>query len=307
VEPQPPILVTGAHRSGTTWVGRALAAASHVAYISEPLNPLHRPGVFSANTSHWYTYVCTENQAEFVDAFSELLALRYHISAELRSLGSLHDVLRMTRDLGIFVGGSLSRKRILLKDPFAVLSIQWFATALHCRIVITVRHPAAFVSSLKRLGWGFDFQDLLNQPYLMRDQLEPFRSRMEKARTAGIVEQASLLWRIIYAGLEAVQHSLSGVYFVRHEDLSLDPVGGFEGLYGECGLEFDERSRRAVRRMSSAANPSELPPGDVHSVNLNSRANLENWRRRLSPAEIAVVRAATEEVAARYYPDVTWI
>ena len=39
-----PILVTGAHRSGTTWVGKMLAADADTGYISEPLNVLHRPG-----------------------------------------------------------------------------------------------------------------------------------------------------------------------------------------------------------------------------------------------------------------------
>ena len=53
-----PILVTGAHRTGTTWVGRLLAAAPAVAYISEPLNVLHRPGVFRAKVANWYTYIC---------------------------------------------------------------------------------------------------------------------------------------------------------------------------------------------------------------------------------------------------------
>ncbi len=31
-----PILVTGTHRSGTTWVGKMLAAGPSTAYISEP-------------------------------------------------------------------------------------------------------------------------------------------------------------------------------------------------------------------------------------------------------------------------------
>jgi LPS sulfotransferase NodH len=49
-----PILVTGTHRSGTTWVGKMLAADSSTAYISEPLNVLHRPGVYRAKVKHWY-------------------------------------------------------------------------------------------------------------------------------------------------------------------------------------------------------------------------------------------------------------
>jgi hypothetical protein len=48
VNAQSPILVTGAHRTGTTWVGKMLAASPQVAYISEPLNVWHRPGVLRA-------------------------------------------------------------------------------------------------------------------------------------------------------------------------------------------------------------------------------------------------------------------
>ena len=32
-----PILVTGSHRSGSTWVGKMLSVAPHVAYIHEPI------------------------------------------------------------------------------------------------------------------------------------------------------------------------------------------------------------------------------------------------------------------------------
>ena len=35
----PPILVTGAHRSGTTWVGKMLALAPGIGYVHEPFSP----------------------------------------------------------------------------------------------------------------------------------------------------------------------------------------------------------------------------------------------------------------------------
>ncbi|UCF28983.1 MAG: sulfotransferase family protein, partial [Chloroflexota bacterium] len=57
-----PILVTGAHRSGTTWVGKMLAAGRETAYISEPLNVWHRPGVLRVPTQYWYTYINEDNQ-----------------------------------------------------------------------------------------------------------------------------------------------------------------------------------------------------------------------------------------------------
>ena len=97
-----PILVTGTHRSGTTWVGKMLAADSRMAYISEPLNVLHRPGVLRVKVNKWYQYVCEDNEKEYLSSFLELLDYDYHLWDEIRSLRSGHDFLRMCRDFTIF-------------------------------------------------------------------------------------------------------------------------------------------------------------------------------------------------------------
>ncbi|HJS19050.1 MAG TPA: sulfotransferase, partial [Anaerolineales bacterium] len=184
-----PILVTGTHRSGTTWIGKMLAADSSTAYISEPLNVLHRPGVLRAKVKHWYQYVCEENEAEYLPAFHDLLDFDYHVWDEIRSIRSRRDFLRMGRDFAIFYNGLMRGQRVLMKDPFAVFSMDWFAKRLNCKVVVAVRHPAAFVSSLKRLNWPFDLQDLLDQPLLMRDHLESYRERIESAKAGDNLEQ----------------------------------------------------------------------------------------------------------------------
>ena len=301
-----PILVTGAHRTGTTWVGRMLAAGPGIAYISEPLNVLHRPGVMRAKVSYWYTYLASENGDAYLPALRETLAYRYHLPAEILSLRSGHDFLRMCRDVGIFARGRLFGSRPLLKDPFAVFSLPWFAEQLGCEIVVTVRHPAAFASSLKRLNWPFDFRDLLAQPLLMRDQLEPYRTRMESVPADDIIGQASLLWAMVYSSVQNLRRAIPSVCVVRHEDLSVDPVTGFRRLYGELGLNFNARVERKILDSSSAENPSELARRKVHSVKLDSRANLDNWKRRLTQEEIARVRLLTEGVVRDYYPEVDW-
>ena len=79
-----PILVTGAHRSGTTWVGRVLAAAdTPVGYIWEPFNPRHRPGTFPIRFPHYFHYVCAENGAACAGPIADMLAFRYRPGAEL--------------------------------------------------------------------------------------------------------------------------------------------------------------------------------------------------------------------------------
>ena len=65
-----------------------LAADLAMAYLSEPLNVLHRPGVFRAKVYHWYQYICEENEHEYLPAFKELLEFDYHLWDEIRSIRS---------------------------------------------------------------------------------------------------------------------------------------------------------------------------------------------------------------------------
>lgn len=300
-----PLLVTGAHRTGTTWVGKMLAAGGY-AYISEPLNVLHRPGVMSASVPHWYTYVTRENESAYLPAFQRTLSLRYGLLAEIKSLKSRRDFMRMGRDLGIFLRGRVLRRPALLKDPFAVFSLPWFIERLGCRVVVTVRHPAGFASSLKRLHWPFDFQDLLDQPLLMSDHLEPFRADMERMPTDDVIGQSALLWRMVYRVVHATRERFPSVIVVRHEDLSRDPQTGYARAYESLGLAYTAKVQETIRTSSSSENPAELSSRKVHSVKLDSRANLDNWKKRLSADEIARIRDLTEDVANLFYADVKW-
>jgi len=300
------ILVTGAHRTGTTWVGKMLAAGGEAAYINEPLNRWHRPGVMHAPIRHWYTYICPDNEGEFLPALRQTAALRYHAWTELKSLRSSKDLLRMGRDWGIFTRGRILNQRALLKDPFAVFSAPWFAQRLGCQVVVTVRHPAAFSSSLRRLDWDFDFQDLLNQPLLMRDWLEPFRAEMENSARGDILTRGALLWRLVYQAVETYAAQIPCVRIVRHEDLAADPQAGFQGLYEFLGLRFNPAARQAVYRSSAAGNPQEPPRSNIHAFRLDSRASISHWRRRLTSEEIQRIWSLTGDLAGRLYPQETW-
>lgn len=301
-----PILVTGSHRSGTTWVGKTLAADADTAYISEPLNVLRRPGVYRTPVKYWYTYIANENGADYLPAFNELLNFQYHTMHEVLSLRSFKDFLRMGRDFHTFFIGSMHGQRALIKDPFAVFSSPWFEKQLNCKVVITVRHPGGFVGSLKRLGWNFDFGNFLNQPLFMRDHLEGDRTAMESMPKDDIVGQAALLWKIIYRFVHGTRSGFPKFNIVRHEDLSLDPIGGYQVLYKSLGLDFTERVKDIIQNSSSSENPAKLAKNKTHSVKLDSRANLDNWKKILSPEEITRVRKITEGISESFYSEEEW-
>jgi hypothetical protein len=71
-------------------------------------------------------------------------------------------------------------------------------------------------------------------------------------------------------------------------------------------LAYTAKVQETIRNSSSSENPAELSRRKVHSVKLDSRANLENWKKRLSSDEIARVRDLTEDVASLFYADVNW-
>lgn len=301
-----PILVTGAHRSGTTWVGKMLGADADTAYISEPLNVMHRPGVFRAQVNHWYQYICTENESQYLPAFHSLLDYNYHLMDEIRAIRSRKDFLRMGRDFMIFYYALERGQRALLKDPFAVFSVPWFAKKLNCKIVITVRHPAAFASSLQRLGWSFDFKNLLDQPLLMRDHLETYREQMSAIKADDVIGQASLLWKLIYSSVQSSRNLNPDLQVVRHEDFSRDPLNRFRDLYAALGLGFTPRVQKFIMNSSSSENPAELSLKKTHSVKLDSAANIKNWKKRLSGSEINRIRTLTEGISELYYSNEDW-
>ncbi len=301
-----PILVTGAHRSGTTWVGAMLALSPRVGLIHEPFNPTTSPGVSGAPFERFFQYVCVENEGPFVSNMARTVRFSYDLRRQLPTIRSPKALGRTLRELASFTQSRVTHARPLLKDPIAVFSSEWIAERFGAQVLVVVRHPAAFVSSLTRLGWTHDFGSFLAQPLLMRDHLGPFEGEIRDFATheRDGLDQAILLWRVIYASVATFRERHPNWTFVRHEDLSRDPPSGFASMYATFGLPFDEGIRRSIVEHTGEDNPDELRSS--HDVRLNSRANVDSWRRRLSSAEIERVRTGVADIAPLFYDDEDW-
>jgi hypothetical protein len=298
---QRPILVTGMPRSGTTWVGRMLTASGEVGYINEPLNRSASPGSVRVPVDHWYPYITAENEERVLPQLQDALRFKYHLVRELTQCRNRTDLHHTLKSWGLFVRNR--NRRPLVKEPHAIFSVEWFARRLGSDVVVTVREPVAVVSSWKRLDWSFDFSDLLEQPALMRDWLAPFESEMlgALAPSMDLIDRVALLWRVIYSVVADERFPL--VHVVRQEDLSREPVREFAKLYDALGLRFTSAAAEAVKASSSGENPKETLVEKPHETRLDSKANLESWRRRLNDEEISRIRRITEAPARPYYPD----
>lgn len=303
-----PILVTGSHRCGSTWVGKTLCRAPGMAYLDEPFHMKHRPGPCRAKWESWYAYLTAENAAPYEEALADTLGHRYSYGAELLSLRSPRDVGRMLRDAGRCAGRRRRGDRALMKDPIAFFSAPWLAERFAMQVVVLVRHPAAFASSLKRLDWRFDFHNWLDQPLLMRDWLGPWEQQLRAAAETplDVIEEAALCWNVIYEVAARMRAQHSDWIFLTHEELSIDPVGKFRTLFEQLAVPFDDELRDWLQATTGANNPAEAPTGTAHALARDSRANVRNWTSRLEPSEIDRLRAATEAVTEQWYGSDAW-
>jgi hypothetical protein len=304
-----PILVTGAHRSGTTWVGRTIAKAPGIAYIHEPLNLNARPGICDAPIEYWYTHISSSNENDFYFHIHNTLDFQYSLLAEIRAIGSARDAVRMIRD---FVKLSylrhVIRPRPLVKDPFAIFSAQWFEEVFNSSNIIIVRHPAGFVSSIMRKGWHFPFEHWLNQDSLMEEHLAPFATEIGNFAHAprNILDQAILLWRAIHYVVNRYSEQHPTWIFLRYEDLCIDPIQRFASIFDQLDLGLTPAVERFIQRSTSSLNGTEAYNSSILNVRRNSGAMSRVWNERLSSGVINYIRKSTEEISCSFYGDTDW-
>ncbi len=301
-----PLLVTGAHRSGTTWVGKMLAEAPPLVYVHEPFNP-ENGALFSAlGTDRWFPFAPDAGEDWYRSELDRICRLRYPLLRSLREVDSGAALRRVAREALQYFGHRMRGRRALLKDPIAVFSAEWIARRFGAQVLVCIPHPAAFAGSLKVKGWTFPFRHLRDQPQLMDGLLSSYRSEIENfAETErDIVEQAGLLWTLIYSVVRRYQQRHDDWIFVRHEDLARSPVKSFRKLYDELGLDFNDEIRRTIERHSDSQNPVEAE--SVGKIQRDSRALIYSWQDRLTQEEITQVRRRTAPVASHFYSDDDW-
>ena len=284
-----------------------IARSRAVEYLHEPFNPdAFNPGICQARFEREFTYVCGENADPYRVGLERCLRFQYGFGPGLRTIRTAKAAVRLSRELGRFTISRLGRARPLMKDPHAVFSADWLARTFDMDVFVLIRHPAAFVGSIKKARWFFRFEQFLEQPLLMQRHLGRFRREIEAlAKEEGdIVDQGILLWNAIYHVVAGYRDSHPGWIFVRHEDLSREPVPAFSDVFRRLGLDYTDAVQRAIADFSGSHNPSEQHSGS--EIRRDSRANIRNWTKQLTSEEIQRVKDGTREIAAHFYGREDW-
>ena len=303
-----PILVTGLHRSGSTWLASILGASPELGYIREPFHPSHPPGVFRITNFSWYHYVDETQRDEFRSAYRDMLDFKYSFGHELATIRTPRGIGRLVRDTCWTTRNRLKGVRPFVKDPFCIFSAQWLAQEFGMNVGLLIRHPAAFVSSCLRLNWNFTFNNLLEQKSLCNELLADFVDDMQRAESESYdpVKRCSLFWRIVHRVCHDYVRQNPDWYLVRHEDLSARPKFEFEAIMKHWNIDISPQVSKRIDSLSSGDNPQEAATGKTHSLRRNSKANIANWKTRLDREQITTIRRIVEDVSIEFYDENDW-
>ncbi|MGJ5642461.1 sulfotransferase domain-containing protein [Formosa sp. S-31] len=305
-----PILVTGIHRSGSTWIGKTISASKDVKYIHEPFNiimdwanPLGKIGLKTRVSpfNYWFEYFDEQTSEKRKREVLTFIRNFY----ELNSLTIAHELfkIRGRKDISIFCNEIKSRaKRPLLKDPIAFFSSAFLAKELNCKVIISIRHPLAFIASIIRKSWEFNFNDLLEQERLMELHLSKYKDMIINYSNTNypLIDQGILLWNIMYDfAYQLKLNNNSNFYFITHEAMSKSPFLEFENMFKFLDLNFSNEVIQQIERSTSGQVKNDL--------NRNALQNIKSWKSVLTNDEVQKIKEGTEAVASKFYTNDSWI
>lgn len=290
-----PILITGSHRSGSTWIGKIIAASPKVRYIHEPFNIQKK---YPPPLRYWFQYISNDSSIE------EQQAMLDYIFSFISS-----NPLQIQKTTPFFVSPikflkewrSRFLRRTLMKDPIALFSTEWLFEKLQCQVIISVRHPAAFIASLKVKEWSFPFHHLASQQELLLGVLNEYKEDIENAskHNLSLIDQGILLWNCFYSVVKKYQEKYANTwYFVTHEDLSLNPVEEFQKVFQFLEIDWNDKVALKIKKTTEAK---------VFSAHFrDSKKNIASWKNRLSQYEIEKIKTETAAVWKHFYTEGHW-
>ena len=194
--------------------------------------------------------------------------------------------------------------RQIIKDPIAALSTEWLYKNFELNILILVRHPAAYVSSLKRMNWDFPFEHLSSQKKLMDNELFPFVESIQNP-PEGFIKRAALSWKCIYHVLFNYIDR-NGWLYKRHEDLAGRPVIQIKSIYDEYDLNWNKNIEDTIKQYSDHSNPVKVKKGKTHQLKRDSRKLRYRWKTDLNDIEVQKIKAITSPVWEKFYNENDW-
>lgn len=292
------ILVTGSNRSGSTWVGRVLAANGKVDNIIEPLNPnrVKQFGKFDLNL--WYPNVSIQGSPKLEESVHKIIA--FYVETSI--FDPFFNFFNSNEGHSLIKSFNKRARRAtkpvkLLKDPTALFCVPFLVDHFSVKPVILIRHPAAYVLSIIEKDWWFDFNNLLTQEQYFLGKLAPLKAEVlvyqANKENKSIVDNASLLWKIFYTQVLEYRQQYPDWFYVTHESLSLQPMVEFKKMFDYLELDFTPKVQNYIIKSTTARQGSEFVR--------DSKSNALKWQEKLSVTQKQTIHSITWGIAKEFY------
>jgi len=186
---------------------------------------------------------------------------------------------------------ALPSTRVVIKDPFALLSLPVIVELTNATPVVLFRHPGALAASYRRMGWTPAVAEIER---LLGPRPEPATA------TSADTEQVSAMawfWSRCYDAVLADTADLSPILFVDHAELTRGGDAALRRLMGRCGITADrplsegstpDRMTALLRRRGAGEKPT------LHNFDRTATDVVDAWRTTLSPSDALLVEQQTE-------------
>lgn len=276
-----PLLVTGVPRSGTTWLARLLASAPGTAMVGrEPMNPRGRQYALAGTLTGW-------------------TRLELPTPRQRRALQTAYRGLN-PRTYGRYgrnqMRGPLPRTRIVVKDPFAMLSVPTITAVTGARGVQLYRHPGAVLASYRRMGWRGDVEEMA--PFVASapgagDAVAELWGADRATLTD--TEAMGLFWSILTTLALDDMSRTPGTVMVAHHELASGGEAATSRLFDVLGLEFSAQTIAAINQGGA----SQRSDNELHRFDRKPAEVAEAWKRHVSDEDVARIEAITAPVRER--------
>ena len=297
------IFISGMHRSGTSWVSQILSTAGGYVVKDEEI---FLPNYPSQNKpiKIWYEYIHSKNEKKYIQYIENALSNKYHLIHDL----SLSKPINKKIKAFYLKANSILRKSfydstpLILVEPLGLLSSDWFSKTYKCKMIIIIRHPAAIISSLKlnNIKYNFNGSDSL----FVQDE---FVNNNNLPKSDDIIGQGILMWKILYSHVQKLQKNNKNWIFVKHEDLSIDPMNEFQLLFKKLGLPFRNTTINKINKLCSTDNSNYLLPGQRDKNKRNSKKLIYRWHEILSEDEVLRIREEVSFISDYWYDQNSWL
>jgi hypothetical protein len=304
------ILITGSHRSGTTWVGQIISEASKKIFqVYEPFNPECPPGMARPIFNSLYYHVDGMKFPQYELAAKNLLKGCFPaFGGKSMSIRSRISLVKKSIEIAF---AKYRKKRFLIKSSEAMLWSEFFIKNTNSKVVMLIRHPCAFVASCERMEWGYELENLIQQDTFYSDFIKNDSEFMNPAQSnipKRMVENTWLwifLYRYALKLIEKGYEKNGNLLLTRHEDLCNNPLYEFQKIFSFLGIDFNLDTQDRISKQTTG-NTVIVDKSTQHCLVRDSRKTAVSWKEFLDKNTIEWIRSTTSGIAGKFYENSSW-